>query len=455
MLAAVGALVIGLLVIGVIIVANGYFVAQEFAYMSVDRTQLRARAEGGDAKAAKALKITDRTSFMLSGAQLGITVTGLLVGFVAEPLVGEALGTLLGGVGFPPAVSIGVATVLALALSTIVQMIFGELFPKNYTIAAPMKSSLALAPSTALYLKLTGWLITFFNVSSNAFLKLLRIEPVEDIDSSATAEDLDHILSQSRESGDLDDRTFMILDRLLDFPDRNVGHAMIPRSRADVLAPDDTIGHARELMASAHTRYPIIDKEHVPVGVLHLLDVLGTELPDATPVSALMRPAVVVPELMSLPDTVTQLRSEGERLASVIDEYGGFIGIITQEDMAEEILGDVADEHDLPVSEDIAIAGENQWIVGGDTPLDEVERTIGHDLPAGDFETISGLVLAEAGGLVDSGETHDIELAAEPEDYLDGDEAPVRILRAEVESVERHVPGVVKLTLIEEEGDEQ
>ena len=154
MLAAVGALVIGLLVIGVIIVANGYFVAQEFAYMSVDRTQLRARAEGGDAKAAKALKITDRTSFMLSGAQLGITVTGLLVGFVAEPLVGEALGTLLGGVGFPPAVSIGVATVLALALSTIVQMIFGELFPKNYTIAAPMKSSLALAPSTALYLSL-------------------------------------------------------------------------------------------------------------------------------------------------------------------------------------------------------------------------------------------------------------------------------------------------------------
>ncbi|EEI17736.1 hypothetical protein HMPREF0298_0424 [Corynebacterium lipophiloflavum DSM 44291] len=443
----------GLLVIGVIIVANGYFVAQEFAYMSVDRTQLRARAEGGDAQAAKAMKITDRTSFMLSGAQLGITVTGLLVGFVAEPLVGEALGTLLGGVGISPAVAIGIGTVLALALSTIVQMIFGELFPKNYTIAAPMKSSLALAPSTTLYLKLTGWLITFFDVSANAFLKLLRIEPVEDIDSSATAEDLDHILSQSRESGDLDDRTFMILDRLLDFPDRNVGHAMIPRSRVDVLSPKDTIGHARELMASAHTRYPIIDAEHVPVGVLHLLDVLGTDLPDATPVNALMRPAVVVPELMTLPNAVTELRSAGERLASVIDEYGGFIGIITQEDLAEEILGDVADEHDLPVSAEIAVAGDKQWIVGGDTPLDEVERAIGHDLPAGDFETISGLVLAEAGGLVHSGEAHDIALAAEPDDYLDGDEAPVRILRAEVESVEKHVPGVVKLTLLEGEGD--
>ena len=123
MLAAIGAVLLGLLVIGVIIVANGYFVAQEFAYMSVDRTQLRVRAEGGDAQAAKAMKITDRTSFMLSGAQLGITVTGLLVGFVAEPLVGEALGTLLGGVGISPAVAIGIGTVLALALSTIVQTV--------------------------------------------------------------------------------------------------------------------------------------------------------------------------------------------------------------------------------------------------------------------------------------------------------------------------------------------
>ncbi len=201
MTAAVFTLILGLVVIGVIIAANGYFVAQEFGYMSVDRNELRARAEGGDRRAERALTITNRTSFMLSGAQLGITVTGLLIGYVAEPLVGNSLGTLLGGVGVPAAVSISVGTVLALAVSTIIQMIFGELFPKNYTLAAPMKSALALARSTAIYLATFGWLIRFFDIASNALLRLLRIEPVEDIDSSATAEDLGRIVTTSRESG--------------------------------------------------------------------------------------------------------------------------------------------------------------------------------------------------------------------------------------------------------------
>lgn len=449
MITAVLTLLLGLLVIGVIIVINGYFVAQEFAYMSVDRTQLRARADSGDKKAVRALAITDRTSFMLSGAQLGITITGLLVGFVAEPLVGQSLGILLGGVGIPTAVSVGVGTVLALALSTILQMIFGELFPKNYTIAAPMKSSLALARSTSIYLAVTGWLIKFFDISSNALLKLLRVEPVEDIDSSATAEDLEHIVNTSRLSGDLDDRTFLVLDRLLDFPGQNVGHAMIPRSRADVLSPETTIGRARNLMATAHTRYPVINEDHVPVGALHLVDVLGTDLPDTAPVTELMRETVVVPELMGLPDVVDQLQQRREKLACAIDEYGGFIGIITLEDLAEEILGEVTDEHDLSHSEEITTTREDEWLVAGDTPLDEVERAIGHDLPEGDFETISGLVLAQAGGLVAAGEIHDVELAAEPDDFIDADEAPVRILRLRVEAVERNVPASVHVKLVE------
>lgn len=278
MITAVLLLLLGLVIIGLIIVINGYFVAQEFAYMSVDRNELRARADGGDKRASAALSVTNRTSFMLSGAQLGITVTGLLVGYVAEPLVGSALGVLLGGVGVPTAVSVGVGTVLALVLATVVQMIFGELFPKNYTLAAPMKSSLALARSTTLYLKLTGWLIRFFDVSSNALLRLLRIEPVEDVDSTATTEDLGHIVTNSRESGALDDDTFLVLDRLLDFPTHDVGHAMIPRSRTGVVDPDTTVGEIRELMATAHTRYPVINDDHVPVGVVHLIDLLSSEL---------------------------------------------------------------------------------------------------------------------------------------------------------------------------------
>lgn len=451
MITAVLTLLLGLLVIALIIVANGYFVAQEFAYMSVDRNELRARADNGDARAQAALKVTKRTSFMLSGAQLGITVTGLLVGFIAEPLVGSSLGSLLGGVGIPTAVSVGVGTVLALAISTVVQMIFGELFPKNYTIAAPLKSSLALARSTSIYLAVFGWLIRFFDFSSNALLRLLRIEPVEDVDSTATAEDLGHIVSSSRDSGELDARTFLVLDRLLDFPDHDVEHAMVPRSRADVVEPSTTIGEVRALMSTEHTRYPVIDDEHNPIGLVHLIDVLDSTLPEATYVTAIMRDVVVVPELMSLPDAVTTLEEAQQKLACVIDEYGGFVGIITIEDLAEEILGDVTDEHDGEMSEDITSTREDEWLVDGDTPLDEIERAIGHDLPQGDFETISGLLISHTGGLVEEGEVHDIELEPEPEDYIDGEDAPVRTLRMSVEEVDRHVPSEVRLELIEEE----
>src|SRR5690625_69826 len=145
MMTAILMILAGIVVIGLIIVANAFFVAQEFAYMSVDRAQLRTLAAGGDVRAQRALSITKKTNFMLSGAQLGITVTGLLIGYVAEPLVGQGLGVLLGGVGIPAAVSVAVGTVLALAVSTIATMLFAELFPKNYTIAAPMKSALWLA----------------------------------------------------------------------------------------------------------------------------------------------------------------------------------------------------------------------------------------------------------------------------------------------------------------------
>ena len=140
-------IVIGILVVFAITALTGYFVAQEFAYMAVDRSRLKARAADGDAAAARALSVTRRTSFMLSGAQLGITVTGLLVGYVAEPLIGSGVGELLGDVGIPVAVGVAIGTVLAVLFSTVVQMVFGELFPKNLSIARPEPCLLYTSPS--------------------------------------------------------------------------------------------------------------------------------------------------------------------------------------------------------------------------------------------------------------------------------------------------------------------
>ena len=238
-------LLIGLLVVLLITVATGYFVAQEFAYMAVDRSRLAARSASGDRAAARALSITRRTSFMLSGAQLGITVTGLLVGYVAEPLIGTAVGEALGGTPIPAGTGVLIGTVLALLVSTLIQMLFGELFPKNLAIARPEALATWLARSTSIYLAVFGWLITIFDKASNALLRVLGIEPVHDVDHSATRRDLKHIVAESREGGEIVDDDSLILDRILDFPQQSVAHATVPRSRVDAIDSDTPLDEVR------------------------------------------------------------------------------------------------------------------------------------------------------------------------------------------------------------------
>ncbi|MCZ4562449.1 hemolysin family protein [Rhodococcus sp. IEGM 1401] len=447
-------LLLGFVLTAAIIAANGYFVAQEFAYMSVDRATLRTGAEKGDASAERALKVTKRTSFMLSGAQLGITVTGLMVGYVAEPFIGESLGELLSSAGVPIAVGISIGTVGALALATVVQMIFGELYPKNLAIASPDPLSRRLARSTLIYLAAFGWLITFFDKSSNAMLRLLRVEPVHDVDSSATAKDLESIIEDSRASGDLTEDLSLLLDRILDFPERDVAHAMIPRTRVDAVTPTTAIGEMRARMVRAHTRYPVIGDREEPIGVVQLAEVMAAAPDDTRPVTEIMRAPLIVPELMPLEDALELLSSTKNELACVIDEYGGFAGVLTIEDLAEELVGEITDEHD---DEDIAGVHDQEdgvWLMDGDVHVDEVERTIGRDmlLPRGDYETLAGLLIAEGGNLPEVGDTVRIDLAVFGADLME-DEPPRPSLEVEVLEVDRHVPSELRIRLHENSPD--
>ena len=442
-------LILGVLVILAIIAVNGYFVAQEFAYMAVDRTRLAALAAAGDTSAKRALAVTNRTSFMLSGAQLGITVTGLLVGYVAEPLVGESLGVLLSGTAIPVEARVAVGTGIALVAATIIQMIVGELYPKNLAIANPEPLSLGLARSTLFYMSAFGWLISFFDKSANLLLKLLRIEPIHDLDVSASATDLPHIIADSRDSGDLPLELSLMMDRILDFPQRNVEHAMVPRSQVDWVEPDTTLEELRGLMARAHTRYPVIDDDDAPVGVVHLADVLarldagnGQET-----VASLMRPAKVLPTLMLLPDALDQLVQTTNQLACVIDEYGGFAGVLTIEDLAMEIVGEITDEHDAEVGDAIVSEGNDTWTMEGDVHLDEVRRIIGHDLPRVDVETVAGMLIAELGALPAEGDTVTIDLPIDPSELI-SDEPVMYRLEVDVLRIERHVPTEVRVRLV-------
>ena len=445
------ALLLGILVILAIIAVNGYFVAQEFAYMAVDRARLAARAAQGDAAAKRALAVTRRTSFMLSGAQLGITVTGLLVGYVAEPMVGRSLGVLLAGAGVPTGVGVGVGTVLALVGATIIQMIFGELYPKNLAIADPEPMARRLARSTLLYMKTFGGLISFFDRSANRFLRLLRIEPVSDLDVSASAADLPHIIAASRESGDLPVELSIMMDRIVDFRERDAEHAMVPRSQVDWVSPETSLEELHGMMAGGHTRYPVLDDEDTPVGVVHLADVLArqAEGQDKGTAAAVMRVPAVIPTLMPLPDALGELIRTGSRLACVIDEYGGFAGVLTIEDLAMEIVGEITDEHDTEISEAVVPESEGIWVMEGDVHLDEVERTIGHDLPRGDVETVAGLVIGAVGALPAEGDTVTIDLPVDPAELASG-QPMLRRLEVDVLRIERHVPTELRVRLVEQ-----
>ncbi|WP_291810382.1 hemolysin family protein [Cellulomonas sp.] len=433
-------LLLGVLVVLAITAATAYFVAQEFGYMSVDRSRLASRAEAGDEGARKALDVTRRTSFMLSGAQLGITVTGLLVGYVAEPLIGESIGEALGLVDVPTGVGIAVGTVLALLFSTLVQMLFGELFPKNLAIARPEATAVRLATSTVWYLRAFGWLVRIFDAASNALLKLLGIEPVHDVEHSATARDLEHLVAGSP---DLPRELSVLLDRILDFPQRDVEHAMVPRSRVDVVEPGTSVTRLRELMSHGHSRYPVLDDESV-TGVVHLPDVLRCTDPGAT-AADLQRPAALVPESMPLPDAVRLLLGTQNQLAVVIDEYGGFAGALSLEDAAEELVGEIHDEHDPLDAADATREDDGSWLVAGDVHVDEVERALDRDLPRGDYETIAGLTIDAHGALPPQGTVVDVPLPPDPAHLGDPDAPPLEVLRIEVLDVERHVPARVRL----------
>lgn len=441
---------VGTLVMLAIIAANGYFVAQEFAYMSVDRTRLAAQAAQGDETAKRALAVTRRTSFMLSGAQLGITVTGLLVGFVAEPLVGESLGVLLGGIGVPTGVGVATGTILALVAATVIQMIFGEIYPKNLAIADPEPLARKLARSTLIYLTVFGWLIGFFDKAANLLLRALRIEPVHDLDVTASADDLPHIIEDSRDSGDLPVELSLMMDRIVDFPQQDVEHAMVPRSQVDWVSPETTLENLRSLMACAHTRYPVIDDEDAPVGVVQLADLLAHEASGGAggTVAAVMLTPTVIPTLMPLPDALALLASSNNQLACVIDEYGGFAGVLTLEDLAMEIVGEITDEHDDEVGSGLLPEGDDVWIMDGDVHLDEVRRAIGRDLPQPDVETVAGLLIAELGALPAEGDQVTISLPIDPAELVD--RYPTRwVLKVDVLRVERHVPTSLRVQLIE------
>ncbi|MEV4520345.1 hemolysin family protein [Micromonospora tulbaghiae] len=437
-------ILVGLLLITVLTAATGYFVAQEFGYVAVDRGKLKQLADGGDRAAARALEVTGRLSFMLSGAQLGITVTALLVGYVAEPYLGAGLADLLGLAGLSSSVSLPLSVALALIIATVVQMVLGELAPKNLAIARAEPLARALSRSTLMYLKIAGPLITLFDRAAVRLLRRVGIEPIEELPSGATPQDLEQIIAESREEGHLDAEMSDLLDRGLDFRELTAGEAMVPRVDVHTVRADEPVSRIVELLDTGHSRFPVSGAEGVDdlIGVVGIADVLG--VPPAqratTRVDAVAVPPLLVPETLPLPTVLDRLRSGHRQLACVVDEYGGFAGVITLEDLAEELVGPIRDEDDPP-DRAAARQEDGSWVVPARWRIDEVADSTGIELPeAPEYDTLSGLVMRELGRVPEVGDRLEIPVATDG----DGPAGGRRVL-VEVLAVDRHVADSVRL----------
>jgi CBS domain containing-hemolysin-like protein len=447
---------IGVLVIVLLTAATGYFVAQEFAYVAVDREKLRTMADDGDPAAERALRVTQRLSFVLSGAQVGITVTALLAGYVAEPYLGRGTADLLGTAGMSETVSTTVSMVFALLFATVVQMVLGELAPKNLAIARPETLARALSRSTLIYLAVVGPLIRVFDASANRLLRAVGIEPIEELPQGATTEDLDRIIANASSEGDLDERAARLLDHGLDFRDRTAAEAMRPRVDVTTIGANEPASRVVELLDTGHSRFPVIGAGVDDViGVVSIADVvtLDPAARSTTTVGSLATAPVALPGSVRLPEVLEALKSAHRQMAIVVDEFGGFAGIITLEDVAEELVGDIRDEDDLPEPV-IEPGGDGAWLIPGRARIDEITDATGVRLPENDmYDTVSGLILARLGHLPAAREQVDVPLS--PGVDADGQPVPQGVARLTVLAVRRLVPDRVALTVVHDHADGQ
>jgi CBS domain containing-hemolysin-like protein len=399
---------------GVLIVANAVFVAAEFSLVTVERGQVRQLAAGGDRGAAGIVAAVRRLSFHLSGAQLGITITSLLLGVIAEPAIADLLNPLLTAVpGLPDGAGDEIAVVLGLLVATVVQMVLGELVPKNAALSRPLAVARLSVPPQRVFSAVLAPLIKACNAAANAIVRALGAEPHDELASARSPEELSLLLRLSAEAGTLPPSTAAMLHRALRFGDKAAGEAMTPRPDCVTVAGTASVTAFLESARRArHLRLPVMGEqidEVIGVAGVPAAFAVAEGRRASTPVAAIVDPAVQVPETLDLSTVQQRLQAAGAEMAIVVDEYGGFAGIVTVEDLVEELIGEVADEYDLPEEDSaeplaVTLAPGAQVSVPALLRSDEIEERTGFRMPEGPYETLAGLVIARLGRIPEAGD---------------------------------------------------
>jgi magnesium and cobalt exporter, CNNM family len=444
--------VLAVLAFIVLTAGTAVFVAAEFSLTALERSTVDANARHGGRR-DKLVQRGHRTlSFQLSGAQVGISITTLITGYLAEPLLARLIKPPLLALSLSERVADGVALALALLIATSVSMVFGELVAQYLAVARPLETARLVAGPQILFSMLFTPLIKLTNGAANWILRRLGIEPAEELRSARSPQELGWLVRNSARRGSLDPVTATLVDRSLQFGARTAEELMTPRTEIVALQIDDTVCDLVDAaIKTGYSRFPIVQGDlDETIGIVHVKQVF--EVPPAerkaTRLADLAQPVATVPSTLDGDDAMAQLRANGLQTALVVDEYGGTAGMVTVEDVIEEIVGDIRDEHDETTA-DVVPAGHG-WHVSGLLRIDEVADATGFRAPGGEYETIGGLVLQELGHIPEEGES--VELTAfDPDGPL---EDPVRWLATVVRMDGRRIDQL-ELTKLGRRGESQ
>jgi CBS domain containing-hemolysin-like protein len=403
--------VTGLLLVLLLVAANGFFVAAEFGLVAARRPTIEERAEAGSRRARAALHELRNISFMLSGAQFGITVTSLLLGFVAQDAFAVLLDPVIALLDLPAGTALGVSLATALAISTVFQMVVGELAPKNLAISRPEKTTLALALAVRAYSILFGPVIRLFDGSANVVTRWLGREPQEELLAGYSPDQLAHVIQASSDEGSLSEEKADLLLAAVELGERRVSEVMVARPDVIWLRADDPIDELRvTARRTGFSRFPVEGTDDDLLGTVHIKDLLALpedRLGEAT-VGQLTDDALVVPESYTLRRLLGDLRQRRRTFAAVVDEYGDVAGIVTLEDVLEELVGEIEDEFD-PESPALRRLGAGRLVVPGRMRIGRLGQLLGIEVPEGDYETVAGFVIERLGYIPQPGEWLDID----------------------------------------------
>ncbi len=436
--------VVYLLISLLLVAACGAFVAAEFALVTVDRPSVDRAAEQGDRGAAGVQSALRSLSTQLSGAQVGITVTNLAIGFLAEPAIARLVDGPLEAAGLPASWVRPVSIGLGLVLATVLTMLFGELVPKNLAIARPLATAKATQAFQRGFTAAMKAPIRVLNGSANAIVRRLGVEPQEELRSARNSDELASLVRRSASQGTLDVDTARLMERSVTFADRMAGEIMTPRVRMDSVTADAPVVEVVEAARrTGHSRFPVIlGSDDDVIGAVHVKNAVAVPADQRATVTvrSVMVEPTVVPESLRLDPLLALLREEGFQMAVVVDEYGGTAGVVTLEDVVEEIVGDIADEHDR-LGSMARRRRDGSLSVSGMLRPDEVESATGIELPEHeDYDTVAGLIMQRLGRMAEAGDVVVVPLpphADEQGDPLPAQEAELRVERLDGLRIDR------------------